>query len=426
MLGIIVALLALSFIVFIHELGHALAAVSLGIKVDVFSIGIGRPFFSFYIGETQVKITPFLFGGYCKMRGSDSVETILDHDDYSQLPEGSFLSASPLKRAIIYFCGPLANIILAFIIFSFVSFIGLSLPDYEPKVIPSEGYSSYFEPEDRIISVDNHKVSFYSDIFKFLPENLEPVTFEIERKDKERSLIIDTSQSLFVKNVTPFIPLIVEGVQDNSPAKLAGIRKEDKIVGVDSKSVFYFSQIEKIKEENTTGEFLIEVKRDGNIIPLTLYTTTDKWGVYFGGSAVLREEKASSLGDAISQGFFQTSTFLEKSFIGIWSLILSPFSQSQNISGPIGIAAQLSTAQTMGISIWLEFIGIISASLAAMNLFFPISVLDGGQIFIILIESIRRKRFTPKTLMKIHSVGLFIVLGLLILGVFNDISFLSR
>lgn len=426
MLGILIALLALSFIVFIHELGHALAAVALGVKVDVFSIGIGRPLFSFYLGETQVKITPFLFGGYCKMRGSDSIETIIDHNDYSHLPKGSFLSASPLTRAIIYFCGPLANIIFAFIIFSVVSFMGLSLPDYEPEIVPSEGYSAYFNPADRVLSVNEQDISFYSEIYKFLPQELEPVTFIVDRNNVEEKIVVDTSQSLFIKNITPFIPLKVEGVQDNSPAKLAGLRKGDKVISVDGNSVFYFNQLEKTKQENKTGTFLINILREGELIPLTLYTASDKWGIYFGGSSIIREEKASSIEDAIYQGFSQTATFLEKSFIGIWGLILSPFSNSQNISGPIGIASQLSTAQTLGISIWLEFIGIISASLAAMNLFFPISILDGGQIFIIFIEAIRRKRFTPKTLMKIHSVGLFIVLGLLILGVFNDISFLSH
>jgi regulator of sigma E protease len=306
-----------------------------------------------------------------------------------------------------------------------VSFLGFSLPDYSTKIVALEPHSRHFHTGDTILTVDGEKVSYYTDILKVLPEDFSPVVFEVERNGRTEILDLETSTVLFMEQVRPWIPLKIQDVQENSPARLAGFKTGDEILSVDGQSVAYFDQLENIKTQNKSGEYTVEVKRGKEVLTLSLLTAMPRWGILF-QTPETRTEKATSVGDALSKGVIQTASFMKRAFMGIWGLILSPFAQSSHISGPIGIANQLAVAQSVGFTVWLQLLGFISASLAAMNLFFPISILDGGQIFIIFLEGIRRKRFSPSTLLRIHTVGVFLILGLLLLGVFNDISGLTR
>lgn len=181
-MSFIIALLIFSFIVFIHELGHFLAAKYVGIKVEEFSIGMGPRVFTHHGRETDYSVKLLPFGGSCMMLGED---------DDGQIQEGSFNSKTIFQRFLVIFAGPLFNFILAFIMALLViSNIGID----EAKLVEvRDGYPAQLAgimPGDIITRVDNKKVVIYRDLTGYLYMNgAKKVSVEVERENdgaKER------------------------------------------------------------------------------------------------------------------------------------------------------------------------------------------------------------------------------------------------
>jgi len=170
---IFVAILALSLIVFVHELGHFLMARAFGVKVERFSIGFGKPFYKRYWAGTEWVFSPILFGGYVKMKGQDDsnpLEKNYDSDSYS--------SKRPWQRILILLAGPLANIILAFFIY-----FGIALSDtpvttaidyIEPvvgKVMDnSPAKRADIKEGDRVLEVDGREIRYWYQIGEAIQE----------------------------------------------------------------------------------------------------------------------------------------------------------------------------------------------------------------------------------------------------------------
>ncbi|KAL0266228.1 UNVERIFIED_CONTAM: hypothetical protein PYX00_011946 [Menopon gallinae] len=375
-------------------------------------------YLAFFIGVYPVVVNYFLalLGLGASLEGSQSYESLAPH---------SLLTASAWRRIVIYLAGPLFNILFAIIVFALVNFRGFSLPDYSTKLLVEGTQLTPLEKADVVLKVNGQEVQYYSDILKLLPNEEQVVEFAVERAGVLKDLRVFCSLLSFMKNVHPWIPLKISQVQANSPAKLAGLKTGDTILSVNGHKVEDYGELENLKENLSRGEYDILVERHGSQEHLKLYTVMPKWGILF-SAPLLRTQKAKGLVQALEQSYLQTFQFMLKAFEGIWALILSPFTHSKYISGPVGITGQLASASSQGLTVWLQLLGLISASLAAMNLFFPISVLDGGQAFIALLEALRRKRFTTKTLMRVHMSGLLVVLILLVLGVFNDMGTLFK
>jgi regulator of sigma E protease len=119
-MGILVALLVLSVLIFFHELGHFTAARFFGVQVDVFSIGFGKKLYSKMIGKTEWSISSIPLGGYVKMKGQDDTDpTNISYDD------DSYNSKKPWQRIIILLAGPFANFLLAFLLYLAISYMGV-------------------------------------------------------------------------------------------------------------------------------------------------------------------------------------------------------------------------------------------------------------------------------------------------------------
>lgn len=179
-MGILVALLVLSVLIFFHELGHFTAARYFGVQVDVFSIGFGKRLWTKKIGKTEWSLSAIPLGGYVKMKGqNDTDPTQVSYDD------DSYNSKKPWQRIIILLAGPFANFLMAFLLYLAISYIGV------PKLLAHVGTIGKDTPalqagllkDDKIIQVNGQTIQYWENIGKHINESQGSIALVIERNN---------------------------------------------------------------------------------------------------------------------------------------------------------------------------------------------------------------------------------------------------
>jgi regulator of sigma E protease len=196
-MGILVALLVLSILIFFHELGHFAAARYFGVQVDVFSIGFGKKLYSKMIGKTQWSISAIPLGGYVKMKGQDDTDpTAISYD------EDSYNVKKPWQRIIILLAGPFANFLLAFLLYFAIANIGV------PKLLPYVGevgkdtpaFSAGLSKEDKVVQVNGKNIRFWEEIGESINGTQEDITLIVERENRLITLLL-TPKIIEDKNI---------------------------------------------------------------------------------------------------------------------------------------------------------------------------------------------------------------------------------
>jgi len=206
-LGIFIAFLGLSFLVFFHELGHFIFAKLFKVKVNIFSIGFGTAILKKKIGETEYRFSLFPLGGYVSMEG----ENQLNNDEVDNSPN-SYINKKPWQKMLILFGGPLFNFILAFLLFVQLGLIGIeSLSSTVGEVIPNSSASKYnIQPQDRIIQINQTQINDWRDIFPNLQQNNNgQVNLIILRNNEKISLTVqlqkNNKQDIWLLGIKPDI-----------------------------------------------------------------------------------------------------------------------------------------------------------------------------------------------------------------------------
>ncbi|WP_415406194.1 RIP metalloprotease RseP [Sulfurovum sp. CS9] len=202
-MGILVALLVLSVLIFFHELGHFTAARFFGVQVDVFSIGFGKKLYSKMIGKTQWSISAIPLGGYVKMKGQDDTDpTNISYDD------DSYNTKKPWQRIIILLAGPFANFLMAFLLYLAISYMGV------PKLLAYVGevgkdtpaYQAGLQKEDKIVQINGNNILYWENIGKQINDSKNDITLIVEREQTLITLqlkpkVID-DQNIFGEKIT--------------------------------------------------------------------------------------------------------------------------------------------------------------------------------------------------------------------------------
>ncbi|QFI14271.1 RIP metalloprotease RseP [Borrelia sp. CA_690] len=424
---ILFSVLALSFIIFIHELGHFLFAKLFKVKVEVFSVGIGPSILKFKINDTEYRLSPILLGGYCKLKGFDHLEKELKANKELEADKDSLFGISHFKRILIYFAGPLFNLIFSFIVFIFISMAGVIYFDYSSRVSILDKNSflkAKFRDGDVILKVNNKKIEYFSDLRKILPEEKSTVTFNVLRGKENVTFKETIGLQDFLKGIGPWIDLVVADVVLNSPAKIAGIKSGDKIISIDNIFLENKRDLDDLLKNLNSDVVEIKFDRNGEIFSskLVFQDKNKMIGVYFSPS-LKRIIKVENVSSAVKNSFFKVVNALQDILYSIFLLITNFLNTSKSVSGPVGIVGILSSSYSLGLLYWINSISFLSLILAGMNLFFiVIPVFDGGQIFISFIELLRGKRFKAKTIYYFYSFGIFFALFLFSLGLFNDLK----
>lgn len=186
-MGIFASVLVLSFLIFFHELGHFLAARFFGVHVEVFSIGFGTKVFKKVFGKTEYCISLIPLGGYVQMKGQDDrdpTKVSFDPDSYT--------IQAPWKRIIILFAGPFANFLLAFLLYIIIAFNGVTFlaPIIGSVMENSPASQAGFLANDKILAINDTKVTTWNDLQKTIQHTKESLVFEVQREQKVLRMVV--------------------------------------------------------------------------------------------------------------------------------------------------------------------------------------------------------------------------------------------
>lgn len=441
MIKILIGLLALAIVVIIHELGHFIAARRCGVVVETFSIGWGPVLFRKKRGETEYRISALPIGGYCGMKGEHAFTEALDKklDAIPQDP-GSFYGVHPLKRVIIAFSGPFANLCFAAIVLAFVSAAGYTYQTYGNSIVPASRYGGEVDSPvdkaglaegDTIISLGEKKMANFSDIQQFVatrPEESFEVTY-VRDGTTRTSLItptLDKKTGSGKIGIYPYIPLVVGSIKEGSAADAAGMRLGDRVVAVNGLPVSHYMQFTALLKDKPE-QVTISVERDGIVTerPLVLLYGAD--GQVESGIAwkteTVRVAGTDFLG-SVKSGLVETGNTIALTIKSI-ALLFRGVDVTEAVSGPVRITMMIGeVAQTSLIGV-AELLSVICVSLFLMNLL-PIPILDGGLILFSVIEAITRKPLKPKTLYYVQFIGMAFIVCLFVFAMFGDIKYLMK
>ncbi len=436
--------LALGLLVTAHEFGHYWVARRLGVKILRFSIGFGRPLWRRQRGETEFVLAAIPLGGYVKMLDEREGEVAAAELDRA-------FNRKPLAvRAAVVAAGPMANFIFAFAAYWLMMVIGVSGPrpiigDVTPDSIAARaGLATGFE----ILSVDGSPTQTWDGVFrKSLDAILDSAAIEVVAVDtagSERRSMLDFSDvtvddisagdfftELGVTPTRPNIPPIIERVVAGESAERAGMKAGDRVLAAAGKPIkSWFTWVELVRA-NPGKKLSVTVLRDGDEIVLTMTpAAVDNSGRPVGhiGAQVQvpdaldsipmgieRYSPLAAVHGAASRTYDMSMTtfkFLAKMVLGQASV--------QNLSGPISIAHYAGESARLGPARFLEFLALVSVSLAVLNLL-PIPLLDGGHLLYYLIESVTRRPVSETLQAFGQQVGLVVLLSLMGLAVYNDI-----
>ncbi len=444
---ILYGILGLGIIVFIHELGHFIAARRCGVEVETFSIGMGPVLLHKKVGKTDYRLSLIPLGGYCGMKGEKMFQEALEKKlDEIPREKDSFYGVSPLRRIIIAFSGPAFNFIFAIIAFTIIAMIGYNYYTTPSKIIlATDVYSDVTSPAalagletgDVITQINNTKILYFSDISEVVSTSpRENLSFTVNRQGEQVTLQLtpelDTNTGAGRIGVVNWVNPVVGTIQSSSSAEQAGLRSGDTITSVEGYEVYNTFDFNKIIQNRDIVS--IEYIRDGQkyftelVIPKTESNTIDftSLGIVWFVQSVRTE--TYSFFPALVHGFQESIDLLSLTVKSL-SLLFRGVDITKAVSGPIGVTVMLgeTTKESfnqgflVGIVSVLNFLSLISISLFLMNLL-PIPILDGGLILFSIIELVRGKAVKPAVLYKVQFIGLGFILFLFVIGFIGDIN----
>lgn len=413
-------------LVFIHEFGHFFAAKLNRVKVEVFSWGYGKRLFGIKKGDTDYRVSIFPLGGFVRFSGEEAV------DLKRELVPYDFMAKRRWQKFIIIFMGPLMNLVLAVILFAFINLIGVTVPEYQGQA-PMIGWiepgspaeRAHLQIDDEILSINEKKTKTWSDVELEVgtkPEKL--ITLEIKRGGKALSVELMTEKRTryemgyagFFGKILTQVALVLPG----SPAEKGGMEPGDVILAINGELV-YFYQFVEIIQKNAGNELEFLIEREGTTQSLQITPRLEgKVGKIGIGQAPKSIIKKYGLFAAMHQSLKESIklTFLVINFI---KDLITGEASARQLGGPIEIANISYAAFRMGFIAMISWIAIISLQLGIINLF-PIPVLDGGHLLVLLLEGITRRDFSPKVKQIVMQVGFAIFVLLIIFAILNDVT----
>jgi len=431
-------LVTLGVLVTFHEFGHYWVARRCGVKVLRFSVGFGRALWKRTGRDgTEYQIAAIPLGGYVKML--DAREGEVD----PALRAQEFTGKSVWKRIAIVAAGPGFNLI--FTIVAFWAMFMLGKPDVAPVVtaVPhSMAATAGVRPGDRILAVDGEAVSSWSDTMAAVADALlgrQPLPLTVRDEDgTRRQLVLPLDQLPAGQDVGHYLdtlgltlappPAVAATVMPGQPAALAGMRSGDRIVSVNGKPVADFAAFGALvqTEAAVSPVLAIGVRRHDQALTLdvtarfeSLQGQPRRWVMGVGSpvaeTATVHYGPLRALGASLDATWRNTTqTF------GMLGKMLTGTASTKNLSGVIGIAEVANASASMGLPWFLQFLALVSLSLAILNLL-PIPVLDGGHLLYYLVELVKGSPVSEQVMVVGQYIGLALLFTLMGLAFYNDI-----
>lgn len=423
-------LFVLGVLVFVHELGHFLAARRLGIRVLTFSLGFGPKLLKVQRGDTEYCISAVPLGGYVKMAG----ETL--EDGVSGAPD-EFLSKTKWERFQVLIMGPVMNLVLAVLVMAGVLYNGAEVPLYEsqPPVIGSVESGSPAEKVglqagDLVLSVGDKDVATWEQLFIAVsPRAGREVPIRIRRGTSELSFTVvpnaETKLEMGDIGVVPEMRPQIRLVTPGEPADRAGLKAGDVITAVDGSPILSNQadqSLVKIINKSADQPLRFSVRRGTESLELTV-TPAKKGDVGLIGVQlspyevrVVEPGPVEALGLSVQRNVEMAQNIFE-TLIGLFTAETSP----KQLMGPVGIAQLSGGAAQIGWAALFSLMAMISLNLGLLNLM-PIPVLDGGHIFIMAIEGLAGRDFSIRMKERMLFAGFVVLMALMVTVIYNDLT----
>ncbi|MEL4890311.1 RIP metalloprotease RseP [Xanthomonas protegens] len=435
-------LVSLGILVTFHEFGHFWVARRCGVKVLRFSVGFGKPLWSRYDRHgTEFAIAAIPLGGYVKML--DEREGEVAPAERAQ----AFNNKSVWRRIAIVAAGPIANLILCVALLWAMFVIGKQ--DYAPIVGRAEGLAQQagFQPGERIVRVGDRDVATWSEAaMQLTVAAMDREDVPVQTEDGQdsashtRTLRLSQLPVGFDEQQVPALagltwrftlqPAVIASVTAGSPAD-GMLRPGDRVLAVDGTPITSADQVAPQVQAlgRDGGNGLIEVERNGERLALDVHLKqaagpgAPRWtlGVAIGEQRRPAYDATLRYGPlaAIPVAFRETGRMAGDT-LGILRRMLTGEASLKNVSGPITIAKVANVSAKQGPDWFLNFLALLSLSLAIMNLL-PIPILDGGHLLYYLIELVKGSPLSERAMAAGQFVGLTLLAGLMGLAFYNDL-----
>lgn len=424
---------ALMILVFVHELGHFLAAKAFGMRVERFSIGFPPRIWGFQKGETDYCIGATPLGGYVKITGM--IDESMDTDHLDEEPKPWEYRSKPVwQRIVVITAGVIFNMVLAVFIFA-----GMGLTYGESKV-PLESVEGIyvaegsvaedagFKTNDRIEAVNGQEVPYFEDLFSPSKITGSSLTYTINRSGQQETVnvpgnLLDRVNREGFIELSHAMPAQIGQVIDGTPADEAGFEDGDEITAANGEPISYWLElVEKIQEAD--GALQLTINRDGSTEEISVTPNESK---QIGIAPPAAEEVFEidriqyGLAGSLGLGIQKTNETLTGIIQGFQQMFSGSISVKENLGGPVAIANVTKQATDVGgmAGFW-NITAFLSITLAIMNIL-PIPVLDGGHLVFLIYEGITRREPSAKVRMALQQIGFILIIALFIYVTFNDI-----
>ena len=439
---------AIGVLVTVHEFGHFWVARKLGVKVLRFSVGFGKPLWSRRFGddETELVVAAIPLGGYVKM---------LDERE-AEVPEAErhrAFNRQPLSTRIsVVVAGPLFNFLFAILAY-WVMYVS-GVPGMRPvvgEVLPSSyAEQAGFRAGDELLAVqDTGTPSWEAAILALLDAGLSDQTsFQVGVRDaagddRELQVRLDGSGRLLEKGGLlenfgirpwrPVYPAVIDRLVEGSPGAQAGMRSGDRVLVADGAAIADWNAWVEYVRARPAEPISVEVERDGTalMLELTPDAVQDKGETIGRIGAYVRlpdDDQHDTMRVVVRYGPLEAAPVAlgktwEMSLLTLrtlWKMITGRASV-ENLSGPISIAQYAGQSAVIGLAAFLGFLAIVSVSLGVLNLL-PIPILDGGHLLYYLVELVKGSPVSETVQLVGQRVGIVILLMLMTLAFYNDLT----
>ncbi|MFT6190009.1 MAG: regulator of sigma E protease [Oleispira sp.] len=445
-------ILAISILVVIHEFGHFWVARRCGVKVLRFSVGFGKPLWSYTdkLG-TEFSIAPIPLGGYVKML--DQREGEVNPEELHQ----AFNQKTVWQRIAIASAGPIANFIFA--VFAYWSIFMMGMTGFVPVVgnVDTNGpaYEQGIQSGDRILAVADVAVGSFQELswqlISYIGETTELSLTVEDGNQIQRTITIpldrwltdqetpDPMKALGFQPRRLAIAAVIGEVVSGGAAEAAGLKTGDRVLSIshdgNKTEVADWRDWVAVVRDNPSQVLDLQIERDGRkisvqLIPAAKEIENDKTIGFVGAgleptaipevpSDWLAETKFGPV-DSLIQAAVKTQQLIVFTLESLWKMILGDLSV-KNLSGPITIAKVADSSASNGLQAFIGFLALLSVSLGVLNLL-PIPVLDGGHILFYAIEAIRGRALSERTQIVAVQVGMALLMSLMVIAFYNDIS----
>ncbi len=439
-------LFAILLLVTVHEWGHFWVARRLGVKVERFSIGFGRPLLRWRRRNdpTEYVIAAIPLGGYVKM---------VDEREGDVAPEDlpcAFNRQPIWKRSAIVFAGPLANFLFAVLIYWAILVAGEDgiRPEVGAVTPDSVAAVAGFETGDLIRRVGDRETPTWNAVWMAAmlgAVNGEDLVVAIEQPsgaltehviDGETLAGLDPSRAFLsqvgLARARPTVPPVIGVLVPGDPAERAGLQAGDLVLAIDGEPIDAWSAMVDAIRSRPDQTVLISIERDGLPEAISVVPTAHRVEDSVIGRIGAGPRIADDLFDAyqVKVTYGPVAAFVEAAgrvtdisylTLRIIGRMLSGQASAENISSPIGIADTAGKTASFGIEPFAKFIALLSISLGLLNLL-PIPVLDGGHLLYFMVEGVRGKPLSERVQEHGARIGIALILALMSLAFYNDIA----